>query len=85
MRSVTEVTNKMVEQIPGEEETLKNELLKIFESVQWAPPEQVKSTYYWNRLAVVLNKFISEEDYKSKEWCKNVINIFQEPTSVSDL
>lgn len=85
MRSVTQVTENMIKEIPEEEEMLKNELRKIFESVQWAPPEQVKSTYYWNRLAVVLNKFISEEDYKNKEWCKNVINIFQEPTSVSDL
>ena len=85
MRNVTEVTNKMIEQIPAEEEILKNELLKIFESIQWSPPEQVKSTYYWNRLSGVLNKFISEEDYNNKKWCRNVITIFQEPTSVSEL
>ncbi len=85
MRSVIQVTNNMIEEIPEEEKKLKYELRKIFESVQWAPPEQVKSSYYWNRLSVVLNKFISEEDYNNKEWCKKVINIFQEPTSVSDL
>lgn len=85
MRSVIQVTNNMIEEIPEEENKLKYELRKIFESVQWAPPEQVKSTFYWNRLSVVLNKFISEEDYNNKEWCKKVINIFQEPTSVSDL
>ena len=85
MRSVVQVTNNMMEEIPEEEKILKYELTKIFESVQWAPPEQVKSTYYWNRLSAVLNKFISEEDYNNKRWCKKVINIFQEPTSVSDL
>lgn len=85
MRSVIQVTNNMMVEIPEEEKNLKYELRKIFESIQWAPPEQVKSTFYWNRLSVVLNKFISEEDYNNKEWCKKVINIFQEPTSVSDL
>ena len=85
MRSVIQVTNNMIEEIPEEENKLKYELRKIFESVQWAPPEQVKSTFYWNRLSVVLNKFISEEDYNNKKWCKAVINIFQEPTSVSEL
>ena len=84
MRSVVQVTNNMMEEIPEEEKSLKYELTKIFESVQWAPPEQVKSTYYWNSLSIVLNKFISEEDYNNKEWCKKVINIFQEPTSVCD-
>ena len=32
-----------------------------------------------------ISKFISEEDYNNKKWCKKVINIFQEPSSVTDL
>jgi len=85
MRSVTQVTQKIISEIPDEHNSMKEEFKKIFESIAWAPPEKIKSSYYWNAISNILNNHITMEDYQQKEWCKKVIDIFQEPTSVTDL
>ena len=85
MRSVTQVTKQIISEIPDEYNTMKEEFEHIFESIAWAPPEKIKSSYYWNILSNILNKYITMEDYQQNEWCKKVIDIFQEPTSVTDM
>ena len=85
MRSVTQVIQKIISEIPDEYNTMKEEFKKIFESIAWAPPEKIRSSYYWNAISNILNNHITMEDYQQKEWCKKVIDIFQEPTSVTDM
>ena len=85
MRSVTQVAKQIISEIPDEYNSMKEDFNRIFESIAWAPPEKIKSPYYWNILSNILNKHITMDDYQQKEWCKKVIDIFQEPRSVTDL
>ena len=84
MRSVSEVTKRIIIEIPHEYNIMIKECNEIFQSIAWAPPEKIKSSYYWNLLSMILNKHITMEDDQEKEWCKKVINIFQEPTSITE-
>jgi len=85
MRSITDVTKRIIDKIPNDHIEIKEDLTHIFNSIQWAPPEKIKSTHYWNMLSDVLTRYITMEDYNNKQWCKMVIDIFREPTSVTDL
>tara|TARA_B100000035_G_scaffold314717_1_gene331908 strand:+ start:1181 stop:1423 length:243 start_codon:yes stop_codon:yes gene_type:complete len=78
MRNVINTTLNMLLEIPKTEEILRNDIQKIFENLGRAPPEKISSNFYWNELSSVLNKHISVDDYNEKEWCKKVIDIFQD-------
>ena len=40
--------------------------------------EKINSNHYWKVLSFILNKYISQDDYKNIDWCKKVIDIFQD-------
>ncbi len=79
MRDITKVMTGMCNEIPSGNQELKQNIMNTITNVRWAPPEKLNSTYYWNEIGNVLNQFISAEDYDTKEWCKRVIDIFQDP------
>tara|TARA_B100000035_G_C20711320_1_gene427143 strand:- start:29 stop:271 length:243 start_codon:yes stop_codon:yes gene_type:complete len=78
MRNVLDTSLNMIMEIPKTEENLKKDIQNVFEHIGHAPPEKIASNYYWNALSHVLNKHISVDDYNDKEWCKKVIDIFQD-------
>jgi hypothetical protein len=56
------------------------QLEKIMESITYAAPEQIKSKFFFQRLQFILNSYISIDDYDKIPWCKQVIDIFLDPT-----
>ncbi len=79
MRDLIKVTTGMCNEIPSENQEIKINILSTIENVRWAPPEKLNSPFYWKEIANVLSQYISAEDYDTKEWCKRVIDIFQDP------
>ena len=57
---------------------IKKDLTDSFSSIAWDPPEKIHSNYYWKVLSFILNKYISQDNYKNIDWCKKVIDIFQD-------
>ena len=79
-RSVLDVFNGIYNEIPLDNDNykIKKELTDSFSSIAWDPPEKIHSNHYWKVLSCILNKYISEDDYKNIDWCKKVIDIFQD-------
>ena len=77
-RSVLDVLNGICNEIPLDNNKIKKELTDSFSSIAWDPPEKIHSNHYWKVLSSILNKYISEDDYKNIDWCKKVIDIFQD-------
>jgi hypothetical protein len=77
-RSVLDVFNGICNEIPLDNNKIKKELTDSFSSIAWDPPEKIHSNHYWKVLSCILNKYISEDDYKNIDWCKKVIDIFQD-------
>ena len=78
MRNALHTSLNMIMEIPKTKEILINDIQKVFENIERAPPEKITSNFYWNELSYVLNNHISVDDYNEKEWCKKVIDIFQD-------
>jgi hypothetical protein len=79
MRSLLQVAYGIIMEIPNENKELRTEIHNMMNSLAWTAPETIESNIYWRQLSGILNKYISVEDYNSKEWCKKVIDIFQDP------
>ena len=84
MRFITLVARDLVDLIPPDAEykfiCLKQKIQKdIIESVPYSPKEMLESPWYWNKLSMILNDFISYNDYENIPWCKQFIDIFQDP------
>ena len=79
MRSILQVTYGIVIEIPDNNTNFRTDIHNMMNSLAWAAPETIETNVYWRQLSGILNKYISEEDYNSKEWCKKVIDIFQDP------
>ena len=54
-------------------------LRSLLTSLQYAAPEHVNSGHYFQRLGFYLNKYIDKNDYENVEWCKEIIDIYQDP------
>lgn len=37
------------------------------------------SGYYFNIMQNIVNKYISQNDYDTIDWCRDIIDIFQDP------
>lgn len=90
MRVVNLVTADLYNIIPEnvEEEkfiNLKKKIKKdILESIPYSPKEVLESQWFWNKLSHLINMTISEEDYNNIPWCKQFIDIFQDPNYKKD-
>ncbi len=79
-RNVLTVFKNIYYEIPLDNDNykIKKELIDSFSSISWDPPEKINSNHYWKVLSFILNKYISQDDYKNIDWCKKVIDIFQD-------
>ena len=83
-RFVLAVCTDLVHLIPDETEprftTLKYNINKhIIDSIPFTDPNLVKSSHFWNKLSYYLNNSITVDDYNNIPWCKEFIDIFQNP------
>lgn len=86
-RNITIILGRMLEEFPKEImnehlNSLKHHFEKTSESLKFSPPEAIDSTYYWNIVGDYLNKCVSQEDYNTIPWIKNVIDIFTDKINV---
>ena len=79
MRSLLQVAHGILMEIPDNNKILRTDIHNMMNSCAWAAPETIGSSIYWRQLSIILNRHISKEDYNSKEWCKTIIDIFQDP------
>ncbi len=54
-------------------------LESLITSIQYAAPEHLNSSYYFERLGFYLNKYVEKNDYENIDWCKEIIDIYQDP------
>tara|TARA_B100000902_G_C26428592_1_gene490411 strand:- start:54 stop:347 length:294 start_codon:yes stop_codon:yes gene_type:complete len=83
-RFILSISNDLIDLIPSDADekfiSLKKLIDKnIIQSVPFAEPEMVKSTWFWNKLSIYLNDTITYDDYNNIPWCKKIIDIFQDP------
>ena len=79
MRSLLKVAYGIIIEIPDDNKKIRTDKQNMINSFAWASPETIESNVYWRQLSGILNRYISVEDYNSKEWCKKVVDIFQDP------
>lgn len=86
MRVITLVVKDLIELIPEDEnipdrfKTLKDQINKnIIESIPFAEPSIIKSNWFWNKLSLYVDQYITREDYQTIQWCRDFIDIFQDP------
>ena len=79
MRSLLKVAYGIIIEIPDDNKKIRTDIQNMMNSLAWAAPETIESNVYWRQLSGILNRYISVEDYNSKEWCKKVVDIFQDP------
>lgn len=81
MRDITQVINGIKQCLPSSNEgkLVNEDISNILDSLPWDPPEKINSNHYWNILSNILTKYITQDDYNKKIWCKNVIDIFRDP------
>lgn len=90
MRVVNLVTGDLYNIIPEnvEEEkfiNLKRKIKKdIIETMPYSPIEMIQSDWFWNKLSNLINDAITKEDYHNIPWCKQFIDIFQDPNYKKD-
>ena len=91
MRVITLVVKDLIELIPQDEnipdrfKTLKHQMNKnIIESIPFAEPSMIKSNWFWNKLSLYVNENITREDYQTIQWCRDFIDIFQDPNYKKD-
>ena len=87
MRNILVVSNDLYNLIPNDYDNtnkfyiLKHNIKKhIIDSIPFSEPQMIKSNHYWNKLSYYINNAINFEDYGNISWCKNFIDIFQDPT-----
>jgi hypothetical protein len=78
------VCRDLIQLIPSDADekfiSLKNQIDKnIIKSIPYSSMQMVKSSWYWNKLSQYLNYTITHDDYNNIPWCKNLIDIFQDP------
>jgi hypothetical protein len=83
-RFISPICKDLIDLIPPDADekfiSLKNLIDKhIIQSIPFAEPEMVKSTLFWNKLSFYLNDTITYHDYNNIPWCKQLIDIFQDP------
>jgi len=86
-RNIIIILGRMLEEFPNEitnekHRNLKHHFENTSESLKFSPPEAIDSTYYWNIVGDYLNKCVSQEDYNTIPWIKNVIDIFTDKINV---
>lgn len=86
-RNIIIILSKMLEEFPNEItieklKRLKHHFEKTNDSLTYSPPETINSSYYWNIVGDYLNNCVSQEDYKTIPWIKNVIDIFMDKIKV---
>tara|TARA_Y100000992_G_scaffold135590_1_gene89640 strand:+ start:16128 stop:16421 length:294 start_codon:yes stop_codon:yes gene_type:complete len=86
MRNILIVSRDICDLIPNDDNVddkfnkMKHNINRnIIESVPFAEPAMIKSTWFWNKLSVVINNTITYDDYDNIPWCKKIIDIFQDP------
>ena len=90
MRVVNLVTADLYNIIPEnvEEEkfiNLKRKMKKdIIETIPYSSIEMIQSDWFWNKLSYLINAAITKEDYDNIQWCKQFIDIFQDPNYKKD-
>ena len=65
--------------IAHEKDELLTELNKMKTTMLYAAPEYLDSSHFFQVLGNILNRYISPQDYKEMEWCKEIIDIFRDP------
>lgn len=71
MRNLSDVVDKMLEVIPSEKESLRDQLKATKQSSLFAAPEIQSS--FWNNCAGILNREIGDP---VEDWQKKVASIF---------
>ena len=77
IKDISDIADKNA--ISNNKEGLIHDLKKLKRDLQYAAPETLKSSYYFNKLSVVLSANISTSDYEEIEWCRKIIDIFLDP------
>lgn len=91
MRVIGAVSKDLYDIIPENNENNKFNILKskiekdIIKSIIYSPNEIIKSSWYWNKLSLLLNEFITQDDYDNIQWCKELIDIFLDPNYKKDI
>ena len=91
MRVIGAVSKDLYDIIPENNENNKFNILKskiekdIIKSIIYSPNEMIKSNWYWNKLSLLLNEFITQDDYDNIQWCKELIDIFLDPNYKKDI
>ncbi len=90
MRVVNLVTADLYNIIPENVEedkfiNLKRKIKKdIIDTIPYSPIEMIQSDWFWNKLSNLVNAAITKEDYDNIPWCKQFIDIFQDPNYKKD-
>lgn len=83
MRNIGVVIKKMKE-VLKKHDNIKSEnyhnfkasLISLHDSISYAAPELLTTSWFFNKLGIIVNLYIKENDYNNNEWCKEIINIF---------
>jgi hypothetical protein len=86
-RNIIIILSRMLEEFPEEitnenHRSLKHYFEKTSDSLTYSPPETINSSYYWNIVGTYLKWYVSQEDYDTIPWIKNVIDIFTDKIKV---
>tara|TARA_B110000285_G_C14990169_1_gene545907 strand:- start:44 stop:295 length:252 start_codon:yes stop_codon:yes gene_type:complete len=79
MRNIIIIVGDILRLIPENEEVLSKSIKNMSESLVHAAPETIGDKRLWQKLGEILTLYITHEDYDTKEWCKQIIDIFQDP------
>ena len=80
MRNIIIIIGDILRLIPENEEVFSNSINNMSQSLRHAAPETIGDKRWWQKLGGILTLHITPEDYNTKEWCKQIIDIFQDPT-----
>lgn len=61
-----------------------NDIKNLYDSMCYAPPESIHSSFYFGGLQEIMNAYISQDDYIENDWCRKCIDIFLNPSYGSD-
>jgi hypothetical protein len=89
MRLITLIAKDLIELIPQDADhrfiVLKEKIEKdIIQSAFYSPREMIYSPWFWNKLSMILSDVITYNDYENIPWCKQFIDIFQDPDYKND-
>jgi hypothetical protein len=80
MRDIIIIIGDILKLIPENEKVFSNSITSMSQSLRHAAPETIGHKRRWQKLGWILTHHITPEDYNTKEWCKQIIDIFQDPT-----